>query len=920
MMMAALLGEPTVSAARTQPAVSEPCDLRFWGTGDEVPVSFRRHVIPLASRLGCSSRECHGSFQGQGELRLSLFGYDFEMDHQALTAENDERIDRKHPENSLILKKATLQEKHRGKKRMDVGSWEYNVFLNWIKSGAHNDAETSGDFLKLEILPSQIQFLRSGELVELKVLAHWDNGDVEDVTGMTRFQTNDESVATVDKRGVVTAVGSGDTHIVAFYDNGVAPVEVLIPWQSELAGKYPALRTRTEIDRLVLAKLSRLGIVPSEVCGDEDFLRRVRLDLTGTLPTPDEVMRFLHDPSPGKRQAKIELLLKTPEYAAWWATRLCDFTGNNNQQMPDRNFRNEFSSQWWEWIHQRITQNVPYNQIVRGIMLASSRSSPQESFEDYATEMSGYLQKNEPGSFADRPSMPHFWARRNVRTADEKALSISHAFLGVRIECAQCHKHPFDQWTQQDFSQFKDFFEPVRFGRNPADNSKRTGKTYASILAEIEESTGYDRKMGTNRKAFDEEIKRRVAMGEPVPWQEVFVDQRFSGSPNLKNPNQKRRLNTRVLTPKLLGGEAVMVATYSDPREPLMDWMEDRENPYFSRAFVNRVWAHYFHRGLVEPADDMNLANPSVNEPLLDYLAEGFIESGFDMKWLHREILTSDTYQRSWRPNDSNRYDERNFSRMILRRLPAEVVHDAIQQATAPSSEISHMPSKIDGRAIGVKSSILSANTRNGLGYALNVFGKPERLNNCDCERSNQPTLLQTIYTRNDPDVLTAVTGKEGRTYRWADEIREQLRSSAPAQNKRADRKSMQSELQKVRLAYQDHTKNKPVPPEDLDPAAQQRYRKSMRQYQNQLQALKEERDNLISRLESPSADSPTSQNQVALEKAINEVFLRTLSRLPLSHEFQNAMHDIHSAPNAADALSELLWALLNTKEFLVNH
>lgn len=834
-----------------------------------------------------------------------------------MTGGEEPRIDRKNPTESLILQKPTLQVRHRGKKRMDAGSWEYHVFLKWIESGAANDEETSGVFRKLVVEPASLQFSEPGQQVQLKVIAHWDNGDIEDVTGLTRFQTNDESVAAVDENGLVNCVGSGDTHIVAFYDNGVTPVEVITPWDQRLADNYPTITAPTEIDRLVMAKLSRLGILPSEVCEDHEFLRRIRIDLTGSLPTPDEVLGFLDDPSPMKRQAKIEELLQSPEYAAWWTTKLCDFTGNNMLQMPDRNYRSEFSSQWWTWINHRIKANTPYNQLVAGIVTGSSRTSPDQSFEDFAREMSGYFSGKDAGRFEERDSMPHFWARRNVRTPEEKALSLSHAFLGVRIECAQCHKHPFDQWTKQDFDQFKAFFEPVKYGRNPyePESDSKRGLTYGKVLRDIEEASGYDRKKSPNRRVLDEEIKKRVSAGEPVAWQEVFVDQRFlenrKKAQNAGN-KQRQRLNTRVLTPKILGGEEVMLATWSDPREPLMEWMEDPDNPYFARAFVNRVWAHYFGRGLVEPADDLNLANPPVNEPVMAHLEKGFIASGFDMRWLHREILLSDTYQRSWKPNDSNRLDDKNFSHMILRRIPSEVFYDSLQQATAPDEDVEEFPSDIDDRTIGVQSSLLQPNRRNTPGYALGVFGKPERLNNCDCERNDSPTLLQTIFTRNDPEMLATIESSVRRNQRWIDEIREEFSQSTQSSDS-----IHRSHLQKARQAFLQLQQNKPTPPGNQTPAAMSAYRKEMRQFQSQLEKLKNQRDQLLN-ADPASYKSPSRQFPV--EKYITQAFLRSLSRPPSDQEFVHAINDINKAENPVDGLKDLLWALLNTKEFLVNH
>lgn len=896
-------------------------------------VSFRRHVLPLASRLGCSSRECHGSFKGQGDFQLSLFGYDFAKDHQAMLGGDEPRVDTKDSRASLILQKPTLQVRHRGKKRMDVDSWEYHVFLKWIESGAMNDEEETGTFDRLEVIPSSIAFGEGDKSVQLKVVAYWQDGTVEDVTDFTRFQTNDESVATIDKNGVVTSVGPGDTHVVAFYDNGVTPVEIIRPWDIDLATNYPEIAANSEVDRHVQTKLQKLGIVPSAVCSDEDFLRRVRVDLTGSLPTGEEALAFIEDPSPNKRLAKVEQLLQSPEYASWWTTKLCDFTGNNQFQMPDRNFRTEFAGQWWEWIHKRVESNVPYDQLVAGIVLAQSRVDTDQKFVEYAKEMSSYVKEEEPKSFADRETMPHFWSRRNIRTPEEKALSFSHSFLGVRIECAQCHKHPFDQWTKQDFDHFKAFFEPVRYGRKVERGKKADPVNFNTLSREIEEAAGYDRTKRTNRRALDQEIKKRAAQGMPVAWQEVFIDPRY-GNPagnKAKNNRRKNQVNKRVLTPKILGGEEVMVNTYSDPREPLMEWMKDPENPYFARSFANRLWAHYFGRGLVEPADDLNLANPAGNEALMEHLEKGFIQSGFDMKWLHREILLSDTYQRSWEPNDSNRLDDKNFSHMNLRRLPAEVVFDGIQRATAPSSHFEHGKAVLKNPAIGPISSTLPRNSRAGVGYSLNVFGKPAREINCDCERNNDPTLLQTIFTRNDPDMLKSIESGSPRAPRWIDELRVQYGGGVkPVVAGNADTRA---EANKIRRQLAELQKNKPQVPAEATKAETTSYKKKMAEYRTVTQGLREKLQKLnADRSQNQNRNQNRastgrgakakkgSSNQVPVGRLVNEVFLRALGRHPDDREFQTAIQDINKMEDPIDGVKELLWALLNTKEFMINH
>ena len=634
---------------------------RWENAGKAEEPSFRRHVIPLMSRAGCSGRECHGSFQGRGGFQLSLFGYDFEKDHEAITkgkgASDEIRVDLKEPAQSLVLRKPSLDgEEHKGKKRFDKGSWEYNLILRWIQDGAKNDLAQTGDFGRLEVLPKELVFKKTGDSVQLKVMAHWKDGTVEDVTQLTRFRTNDESVADVSATGLVTCKEVGDTHIVAFYDNGVEPIPAMLPVSDKLGVKYPAGKPRTKVDELVMTKLRKTGIVPSEICTDMEFLRRASIDVTGTLPTPTEIEAFAANPSPDKRARKIDELLSRPAYAAWWATKISDYSGNNPRQIRvgygnggggGRNLSGELSRQWYRWIYKRLADNTPYDQMAAGIVLATSRTSPEQSYKDFVFEMGSYFRKDNPADFSERNNLPWFWMRQNLQKPEERAMAFAHTFLGVRIECAQCHKHPFDQWTKNDFEQFQAFFSGVAGGyknqggmRTPVSNVAGE-MTQSSLRNEIKEkitaslpekdaapSDGKKDKFNDERKKAEQaEYARRLAAGEPVPWDELYVDIKRVGQP-MKREGQNVNGSSRVITPKILGGEQVMMEKYRDPREPLMDWMKDRGNQYFAKAFVNRLWASYFSRGIVEPVDDLNLANAPSNAELLSYLAEGFIAHG----------------------------------------------------------------------------------------------------------------------------------------------------------------------------------------------------------------------------------------------------------------------------------------------------
>ena len=455
-------------------------DLRFQDAKtDEIP-DFQRHIVPLMSRLGCNGRACHGSFQGRGGFQLSLFGYDFAVDHQALLEKDSRRINIQSPDESLIIYKPTDEFEHEGGKRYEKGGWEYNLIRQWVATGAKFQEEAISKLLEVEITPDEIQFSKLGQKVQLKVLAVWEDGTREDVTPLVRYKTNDNLIAEIDQNGLVTSGESkGDTHIVISYDKSVVPIPVLRPLTNLVGKKYPPIATPTRVDELVVEKLRKLGIVPSEVASDAEFLRRVALDISGTLPTALEAAEFIKDQSPNKRSQKVEALLNSPGYAAWWATKLSDFTGNNDQQLVNTSpIRTGPGEIWYRWIEQRVAQNVPYDELAEGIILGKTQDQGQ-SYQEFCNEMTSLHQQDEL-DVSGMKTMPYYWARREFRLPPERAISFAYAFMGIRIQCAQCHKHPFDVWSKQDFAEFSNFFTGVRFGATPP--AKEDRETYNKML------------------------------------------------------------------------------------------------------------------------------------------------------------------------------------------------------------------------------------------------------------------------------------------------------------------------------------------------------------------------------------------------------------------------------------------------------
>ncbi len=873
--------------------VVRPASQRFAADTDEVP-NFRRHVVPLLGRLGCNGRACHGSFQGQGGFRLSLFGYDFDFDQKNMLGTGDEgepRVNLDKPAESLALQKPTMQVEHAGGQRMKAGSWQYRVLHRWIEGGAKSVAQDGPKFQSLTVIPDEIVYHNTGEQTQLKVIVNWSDGSHEDVTCLCRFKSNSDQVATVDEDGLITAKEPGDTHVVVFYDNGVQPIPVIRPVSDKVGPKYPSVPTPTKIDELVVQKLRKLGVVPSDLTDDAEFLRRVSLDITGTLPPPEEVKAFLGDKSADKRAKKIDELLERPGYVAWWTTRLCDITGNNDNALNNVTpVRASASQQWYDWIKKRVAENTPYDELAAGIVLATSREK-DEDFLKYCQNMSKIYAEDDMSGIADRESMPHYWARRTFRQPEERVIGFAYTFLGLRIQCAQCHKHPFDQWTKQDFEDFKGFFTQVAFGTN-----RESKEEYDKLTNEL----GLKGKRGNDvRRSLPTLLKE----GKVVPFQEVYLNP-IRSAPRGKG-NNRRNAPRSSATARVLGGEKIDLTKYTDAREPLMKWLRSKDNPYFARAFVNRVWAGYFNIGIVNPPDDLSLANPPSNRPLLDYLTQGFIDSGYDMKWLHREIANSRTYQLSWRPNDTNKLDETNFSHAVPRRLPAEVAYDCLQQATASDAAAEKIVSEVDDRAIAIPGSGRRNNNR-GPAYALTIFGRSIRESNCDCDRSSEASLLQTVFLQNDSETLQLIDRRGG----WLDQVARALGKSVNSavsdpQTRRPGNYEQQLKALRQRLVQARKSGN-----DKLVKAMQERLKQYTRRFGRDAKPERKPRE-----AEVAASSKPMNDKQI-----VEQAYLRTLSRYPTDDEIERSLEYVNGGDDKVNGVRGLLWALINTKEFIVNH
>ncbi len=901
--------------AESSPAVA-PLSQRFAEADvSEIP-DFQRHVVPLLGRLGCNGRACHGSFQGRGGFQLSLFGYDFQADHAALRDENSGRVDVDDIDESLVLSKPTDADMHEGGKRYDKGSWQHHVLRRWIESGAKFDSKSLQKLVRLEVSPKEIQFSDEGENVELTAIAHWQDGSAENVTELCRFSSNDDSIAEIDDTGKLSSGVRGDTHVVVYYDNAVVPIPVMRRFGStavvdQTASEHP-------VDKLVQQKLDKLGIVPSGECTDAEFIRRVSLDVTGILPSGEAVRRFLADDSPDKRQRLIDELLGSPGYAAWWATRFSDWTGNSDEQLTNvLPVRGAAPRLWYEWLRARLEANVPYDQIMEGIVTANSRQE-NESYLEYCERMTEACEPGNESKFAERDGLPMFWGRRNFQRPEERAIGFAYTFLGVRIECAQCHKHPFDQWSKDDFEQFAKLFTPIRVNQNQVSPESKSERD--ELLEKLTE--GKQLRGGDLRRA----VSQAAQKGETVPFGELLVNVRAISERAQKARAAARKKGRKVPdlpipSGKILGN-AEPVKLDKDPRPALMQWLRSPENPYFAKAIVNRVWSNYFGEGIVNPTDDMNLANPPVNAPLLDYLASEFVANDFDLKWLHRTIVTSDTYQRSAETNESNALDLVNFSRHVPRRLPAEIVYDAVVLATGSDTYAGKLRDELDQMAIADG----KPRRRNQQDFALEVFGQSIRESNCDCDRSSSPSLLQSIYLRNDIEMHQRLADKNG----WVAQVCKSLGVPGPVGG--ADPRQASIERQAVAMKRQ--VVNRVRQFNDLPEQRQERLRPSVEKQYRQISARLKKLgfstpplDQLLAdpsgwmKADLQSVDSISeSPEQRTIDSVVNDVYLRTLSRFPDSEETEIATTFIEDSKTTADGIQSLLWALVNTKEFILTH
>lgn len=642
----------------------------------EADISFRRDVMPVFFRATCNSGGCHGAAAGKDGFRLSLFGYDPSGDYFRLVEQIvGRRVDVAQPEQSLLLLKATGKVPHTGGKLFDDKSAYYATLLKWIEQGALDDADDVPLVTGIRLEPTAFMFDGPDRTRGMKVLASYSDNSTRDVTALTLFQTNNKNVADVNADGGLKAGASGATDVFARFDKFSVGAEVVVLPQNDRFEWPRDVQPINALDERVQTRLRQLRILPSELCDDETYLRRVSFDLIGLPPTEAEYRRFMADraESPSntdtqrRRERLVDELLKRPEYADLWATKWAAWLKLIGDTNSGSGFDHKAAFAYFEWLTKQFRNNVPLDQFVR---------------EQVASRGSTFLQ----------PEV-NFYTMLPAGNYEAKAVAqdVAQLFTGMRIQCAECHNHPFDRWTMDDYYGFVSFFTGVR----------------------------------------------RKSASEP---REFYIYNDNASLPAV------HLLDQRPMPPKFLGGPAPD-SKGKDPRAALGVWLTSPENELFSRNMANRLWAHFFGRGVIEPIDDFRITNPPSNGPLLDELSRRLVEYRFDQKRLIRDIVLSRTYQSSARTNDTNRSDERQFSHAAVRRLPAVMALDAVSAATGVETRFKSLPP-------GYRAMQVYDSGRRHQDYFLSTFGQSERKTVCASDDVTEPSFAQTLHLINGDTIL----------------------------------------------------------------------------------------------------------------------------------------------------------------------
>ncbi len=649
------------------------------------PLSFRHDVLPVLSKAGCNSGGCHGALAGKGGFRLSLNAYDPATDHYNITRENrGRRIEFADPARSLFVIKPTAAVRHKGGKFIHEDSDDYKLLIEWIQQGAPGPSTDDTELNRIELSPALSQ-LNKGDTQPLTVHAFFSDGTKRDVTRWARFTPTDATIAEVDEAtGLAKVIGYGEGAISVWYSGQIALARITSPWPSVIPDEvFARTPKRNVIDKRVIEQLRRLNLKPSKPSSDSEFIRRVYLDVVGMLPTPQETKAFLADTSETKRDDLIEKLLAQPEFVDYWAYRLSDLF-----LISSKKLRPLALKAYYDWLRGEIEKITPWDQLVRQVVAAK-----------------GDTLKNGAANFYSIHQDPETMAE-----------NVSQAFMSLSINCAKCHNHPLEKWTNDQYYSFANLFARVRA-----------------------KGWGGDARSGDGARTLfiaDRGDLIQPRTGKPQP-------------------------------PAPLDGQAIASDSTEDRREALADWLTSPENPYFTRSIANRVWANFFGRGIVEPVDDLRISNPASNEPLLQAISEHLAKNDYDLKSLMRLILRSETYRRSSTPLPENEGDQKYYSRYYPRRLMAEVLQDAITSVTRVSPKYNRITLS-DGSTEGTSlyregTRALQLSDSAVTSYFLKTFGRNEREITCECERSNKPSMVQVLHLSNGDTLNNNLRSKQSR-------------------------------------------------------------------------------------------------------------------------------------------------------------
>ena len=658
-------GEGTISVTYEGQTVSVP--LKVGNVTVNPPMSFRNDIEPVLMRAGCNTGACHGAASGKNGFGLTLFGFDASVDYVNLTREVlGRRLNVAAPHESLMLQKPTGQVDHEGGTRFDKESPLYAMLHRWIAEGAQNDPAEVPKLTGIEMLPSEAVLEADGAIQRFVVRATYSDGTDRDITDLAILASEDSTIINLDETGLATSGTRGEVYLMARFGTFAVVSQVIsVPADAGLTWPEDTVAANY-IDELVYDKLRKIRVAPASRTSDEVFLRRVYLDTLGVLPTVDEARAFHADTAPDKRAKLIDALLDRPEFAELWAMKWAEVlrvSAVPNVLDPKGMHR------YNDWLRQSIINNKPIDELVQELLTAEGGN-----FTEPAANF--YLIEQEPPQMAE---------------------NVAQVFLGIQIQCAQCHNHPFERWTMDDYYSFAAFFAQV--GRK----------------------------------------------GSSDPRESIVFNRGSGEVANLKDGRQ--------MPPKFLGGETPDV-NGKDRRAVLAEWLTSADNPWFAQNIANRVWDHFFGRGIVDPPDDVRVSNPPANAALLEELGKRLVAYEYDLRQLIRDICNSNTYQLSTQPREGSVADEANFATASVRRLPAEMLLDAVAQVTTTDVKFRSLP--LGARAVQV------ADGKSG-NYFLDVFGRPPRDSACTCERRNEPTLAQTLHLINGDTLTTAIQAGDGR-------------------------------------------------------------------------------------------------------------------------------------------------------------